>query len=123
MKADGRNKYQSRFIKFGMGKTPNGGRAVRRCKFSSMKSGVLSQNRNSASIQPSVPAASSNQTAIAASPVRAGGIRSVWAFYLTQGASSVSMKLITERASISAPVFREIRETRYESYAHGGLND
>jgi hypothetical protein len=70
-----------------------------------------------------VPAASSNQTAIAVSPERAGAARSAFAFYLTQGASSISIKLITERAGISAPVFREIRETRYESYAHGGLND
>jgi hypothetical protein len=33
------------------------------------------------------------------------------------------MKLITERASINAPVFQEIRDERYEFYAHGGLND
>jgi len=33
------------------------------------------------------------------------------------------MKLITERSGITAPVFREIRDERYESYAHGGLND
>jgi len=73
-----------------------------------MKSGALSQNKNSAGTQPSVPTASSNQTEIAASPSRAEVTRSAYAFYLTQGASSVSMKLITERASITAPVFREI---------------
>jgi hypothetical protein len=33
------------------------------------------------------------------------------------------MKLITERASINAAVFQEIRDERYEVYAHGGLND
>jgi hypothetical protein len=88
-----------------------------------MKSGVLSQNKNSAGTQPSVPAASSNQTAIAASPSRAEVTRSAYAFYLTQGASSVSMKLIAERASMSTPVFHEIRAERYEAYAHGGLND
>jgi hypothetical protein len=88
-----------------------------------MKSAAVSQNKNSAGTQPSMPAASSNQTAIATGPSRAGVTRSAWAFYLTQGASCVSMKLITERASITAPVFQEIRETLYESYAHGGLND
>jgi hypothetical protein len=107
----------------GMGKTPDGGRAVRGCKFPVMKSAALPQNNNPARIQPSVPAASSNQTAIAAGPARAVAARSAWAFYLTQGASSVSMKLITERAGISAPVFHEIREERYEAYVHGGLND
>jgi len=70
-----------------------------------------------------VSAASSSQTAIAAGPARAGVARSAWAFYLTQGASSVSMKLITERASVTALGSHEIREARYESYAHGGLND
>jgi hypothetical protein len=88
-----------------------------------MKSAVVSQNKNSAGTQPSVPAAPSNQTAIAASPSGAKVTRSAWAFYLTQGASSVSMKLITERASIGTPVSQEIREARYEVYAHGGLND
>jgi hypothetical protein len=88
-----------------------------------MKSAVISPKKNSAGAQASVPAASSNPTAIAASPVPAGITRSAFTLRLTQGTSSVSMKLITERASISAPVFREIRETRYESYAHGGLND
>ena len=67
-----------------------------------------------------MPAASSNQTAIAASPSRAEVTRSAYAFYLTQGASSVSMKLITERASIPAPVFHEIRDGRYEAYARAG---
>ena len=33
------------------------------------------------------------------------------------------MKLIAERASMSTPVFHEIRAERYEAYAHGGLND
>jgi hypothetical protein len=88
-----------------------------------MKSAVLTQNKNSASTQPSLPTASSNQAAIAASPSRAEVTRSACAFYLTQGASSVSMKLITERASITAPVFQEIRDARYGVYAHGGLND
>jgi hypothetical protein len=106
-----------------MGKTPHASRVVCGCKFSAMKSTILSQNNNSAGAQPSVSAASSNQTAIAAGPSRAEVTGSAWAFYLTQGASSVSMKLITDRASISAPVFHEIRAERYESYAHGGLND
>jgi len=88
-----------------------------------MKSTILSQNNNSAGTQPFVPAASSNQHPIAADPSRAGVTKSAWAFYLTQSASSVSMKLITERASITTPVSHEIREARYESYAHGGLND
>jgi hypothetical protein len=87
-----------------------------------MKS-VLSQNKNPAGAQPSVPAASSNQTAIAANLARAEVARSAYAFYLTQGASSVSMKLITERASINPPAFHEIRDEHYEVYAHGGLND
>ena len=60
-----------------------------------------------------MPAASSKQTAIAASPTRA----EVTGNDLTQGASSVSMKLITERASVTASVFREIRDERYTSYA------
>ena len=106
-----------------MGKTPHNLCAVRRCKFLVMKSAVVSQNKNSAGTQPSVPAASSKQTTIASGPSRAGVTRSAWAFYLTQGASSVSMKLITERASMSMPVFHEIRDERYEAYAHGGLND
>jgi hypothetical protein len=88
-----------------------------------MKSNALSQNKNSAGTQPSVPASSSKQTAIAASPTRAEVTGNAYALYLTQGASSVSMKLITERASVTASVFREIRDERYTSYAHGGLND
>jgi hypothetical protein len=88
-----------------------------------MKSTVLSRNNNSARIQPSVPAASSNQHPTAADPSRAGVARSACTVQLAQGASSVSMKLITERSGITAPVFREIRDERYESYAHGGLND
>jgi hypothetical protein len=88
-----------------------------------MKSTVLSRNNNSARIKQSAPAALSNQTAIATGPARAGVARSAWALYLTQGASSVSMKLITERASVTTLVSHEIREARYESYAHGGLND
>jgi hypothetical protein len=88
-----------------------------------MKSGVLSQNKNSAGTQQSVPAASSNQTAIAATPSRAEVNRSEYAYYLTQGASSISMKLITERASISAPVFLPTPDARFEFYPHGGIND
>jgi hypothetical protein len=87
-----------------------------------MKS-ASSKIKNPAGIQPSLPAASSNQTAIPAGPSRAGVTRSAWAFYLTQGASSVSMKLITERASATMPLSLEIREARFESFAHGGLND
>jgi hypothetical protein len=68
-----------------------------------MKSCVSSQNKNSANTQPSVVAASSNQTAIAARPSRAGVTRSASDFYLSQGAFSVSMKLIGERASITTP--------------------
>ncbi len=96
---------------------------MRRCKFSVMKSAIASQNKKSAGTQPSLSAASSNQTTIAPGPSRAGVTRSAWAFYLTQGASSVSMKLITERASISTPGFQEIRDGHYEAFAHGGLND
>ena len=88
-----------------------------------MKSTNLSQNKNSARIQPSAPAASSNHAAIAAGPAQAGVASSAWSFYLMQSASSVSVKLITERASVITPVSNEIREARYESYAHGGLND
>ena len=88
-----------------------------------MKSAVLSQNKKSAGTQPSVPAASSNQTALAASPSRAEVTSSAYAFFLTQGASFVSMKLITERASMSTSVFQEIRDERYEAFAHGGIND
>jgi hypothetical protein len=107
----------------GMGETPHSGRAVGRCKFAAMKSTIMFPKNNSAGTLPSVPAASSNQTAIVASPVRARVVRSEYAYYLTQGASSVSMKLITERASITTSVFHEIREALHESYAHGGLND
>ena len=87
-----------------------------------MKTAVLYQTNNPAG-KPSGPAASSNRTTIAPVPSRAGVTKSPWAFYLTQGASFVSMKLITERASTTAPVFQKIRDERYEVYAHGGLND
>jgi hypothetical protein len=106
-----------------MGKTPHGERSLCGCKFSAMKSAALSQNKNLAGTQLPVRATSSNQTAIAPGSSRAGAARSACAYYLTQGTSSVSMKLIAERASISAPVFREIRDEHYEVYAHGGLND
>jgi len=88
-----------------------------------MKSTALSQNKSLAGTQLPVRATSPNQTAIAPGPARAGVTRSACAYYLTQGALSVSMKLITERASINAAVFQEIRDERYEVYAHGGLND
>jgi hypothetical protein len=88
-----------------------------------MKSTIISQNKNSAGAQPSMPAVSSNQTATVACPSRAEIARSAYALYLTQGASSVSMKLITERASITTPVPHEILDERYMGHAHGGLND
>jgi hypothetical protein len=87
-----------------------------------MKSRALSKNKDSTAARPSVPAAPSNQTTMAANPTRVEVTRNACAFYLTQGASAVSLKLITERASVSAPEFHEIDE-RYAAYAHGGLND
>jgi hypothetical protein len=88
-----------------------------------MKPNPLSQAKKSTGIQPSVPAATSNQTAIAASPTRVVVTRNVYDFYLTQGASFVSMKLITERASVNTPALAEMRAEPYAACAHGGLND
>jgi hypothetical protein len=91
--------------------------------FQVMKSNLLSQIKKSPGAQFSVPAASSNQPANAASPTRVEITRNAYDFYLTQGASSVSMKLITEQASIAASVSREMHAEPYAPYAHGGLND
>lgn len=93
------------------------------CNIAAMRSTKFSPKNIPAGKQPSVPSASSNQAAIAASPTRAGVTRNAWAFYLTQGASSVSMKLITERANITGPVLHEIRESLYGSHVHGGINE
>jgi hypothetical protein len=88
-----------------------------------MKSTTLSHKRNSTGIQSSVPAASSIQPAIAASPTRVEVTRNAYDHYLTQGASFVSMKLITERASVTTSMFSEIRDEHYAAHPHGGLND
>jgi hypothetical protein len=88
-----------------------------------MKSTTLSHNKNSTGTQSSVGAASSIQPAIAASPTRVQVTRNAYDLYLTQGASFVSMKLITERASVTTSMFSEIRDEHYAAYPHGGLND
>jgi hypothetical protein len=88
-----------------------------------MKSTTLSHKKNSAGTQPSVPAASPVQPAIAASPARVEVARNAYDLYLTQGASFVSMKLITERASVTTSMFSEIRDEHHAAHPHGGLND
>ena len=84
----------------------------------------LPQNEPPTGTQTSSHAEKPEQAAIAAGPSRRKAAGRASSLGPDPGATSVfSMRLIAERAGAATPARHEVREERFEAYAHEGLNE